>query len=276
MNNLLIDVSQVTISVIMRNINETDKNIKAIFYEKLRYYKTKFSDYSNIVICCDSKSYWRKDIFPHYKGHRKSLRDQSTIDWKRIFSIIDDLKTDIRENFPYKILEIEGSEADDIIAILSGYLPNKTLILSSDGDYKQLQKLSNVKQYNPALGVYVKSNNPALDLKEKIIKGDKGDNIPSILSNDDIFLTKQRQSPITKKKLYTWLNEYDLKSIFTEDQYRNYKRNDMLINFDNIPESIKEKIITEYNNLIINPKSKLYDYFLKNKYIMQLSQLQSY
>ena len=107
-------------------------------------------------------------------------------------------------------LVVDGAEADDIIGTLVPIYARdqKILILSSDGDFLQLQQYgSNVKQYNPSQKKYVKSENPILELKEKIIRGDKGDGIPNMFSPSDCFVRDLRQKPITKvildKYLYT-------------------------------------------------------------------------
>jgi hypothetical protein len=184
---------------------------------------------------------------------------------------------DLKECFPYKFVEVDGAEADDVIATLTEYNQDSNVIIcSSDGDYKQLHKYKNVKQYNPMLEIYIKSQNPYRELKEKIIRGDKGDGIPSILSQDDVFVIKKRQSPISSKKLETWLDEEDLRSIFTEDMYRNYMRNDLLINFENIPVELKQRIIAEYVDSKPKGKGKLFDYLMEKKLVNLISNMEEF
>lgn len=275
---LLIDSNQLFISSIIQSKNPDSENlIKHVVLNSLRANVKKFKEYGEVVICSDSRQYWRKTIFPHYKAHRKESREKSALNWDLIFSSINQLKSDIREHFPYKLVEVHGAEADDIIGTLaprhSAHEP--IMIISSDKDFIQLQKYPNVKQYNPMLNVFVTSKNPIKDLKEKIIKGDAGDGIPSALSNDDVFVTKTRQKPITNKKLEEWL-EKDPKECFSEEIYRNYKRNQMLIDFDYIPKDLKEEIINTYENTTKNTKSSLYKYFVSNKFINLLDVIEDF
>ena len=185
-----------------------------------------------------------------------------------IFKALNAIKQDLKDHFPYKVIEVDGAEADDVIGTLTPRISahEKVLILSSDKDFVQLQRYPNVKQYNPMLGIFVTSKNPIMDLKEKIIRGDSGDGIPNALSSDDVFVTGARQSPVSKKKLEEWLVR-DPKDCFNEEVYRNYQRNDTLINFDNIPENIRQNIVTEYDNSQPSTKQKLYKYMVEKKLI---------
>jgi len=269
---ILVDLNQVLISGLLSSISPKEKLnedfVRHVVLNTLRSHIKKFKEYGEVILCCDSRQYWRKQMFPHYKASRKESREKSDLDWNLIFKVLNKLKEDLKENFPYKVIEVDLAEADDIIGTLVPRLSSheKVLILSSDADFKQLHKYNNVKQYNPMLGVYVKSPNPLKDLKEKVIRGDSGDGIPNIFSSDDVFVIKKRQSPVSSKKLVDWL-EQDPKSCFTEEVYRNYVRNDMLINFDHIPENIKSDIVNEYETFVPSSKQKLYKYFVENKLI---------
>lgn len=285
--NLLIDLNQVLLSGITCSIkpNEkiTEKDITLISLGILRTFRKKFKSYKNVIICCDAKTYWRKTYFPNYKQHRKANREKDKLDWDTIFKALNKLKEDLKTYFPYIVLEIDGAEADDIIGVLTPYLSeyDPVLILSADGDFIQLQRYKNVKQYSPKFSAYITEKHPLKKLKEKIIRGDSNDGIPNVLSNDNVFVIKKRQTGISSEKLPTWL-ELNPKDFLSEEQYRNYIRNDILINFDNIPENIREEIIDQYNkkkmvytkgnnkeisfnNLREGNNSKLYDYILENK-----------
>ena len=182
-----------------------------------------------------------------------------------IFDILAKLKQELKENFPYKVIDVEGAEADDIIGTLVPIYSahEKILILSSDGDFLQLQAYgANVKQYNPSQKKFVKSENPILELKEKIIRGDKGDGIPNMFSPSDCFVRDLRQKPITQKTLDKYLNE-DVKN-FSYDETVNFGRNQTLIDLTFIPQDIKEKIINTYEET--KPaKGKLLNYFIEHK-----------
>jgi 5'-3' exonuclease len=277
----LVDLNQVMISGLLAQVNVRQKLeedlIRHIVLNTLRSNVKKFREYGEVILCCDSRNYWRKQIYPHYKAHRKDAREKSPLDWNMIFKVLNRIKQDLKENFPYKVIEVDGAEADDIIGTLAPRLSasERVLILSSDADFKQLQRYDNVKQYNPMLGIYVTSKHPTKDLKEKIIRGDKGDGIPSILSADDVFVAGRRQPPISKKKLDVWL-ENSPKDCLSEEEYRNYIRNDTLINFDNIPTAIKENIIKEYDESKPSTKQKLYKYFVENKLISLLECIEDF
>ena len=270
---ILVDLNQVMISAVIAQVNTKqplqEDLIRHIALNALRANSKKFkSEFGELVLCCDSKVYWRKQIFPHYKAHRKAAREKSPLDWNLIFKVLNSIKSELREYFPYKVVEVIGAEADDVIGTLAPRLSanEKVLIISSDKDFVQLQRYGNVKQYNPMLGVFVTSNNPTRDLKEKVMRGDAGDGIPNMLSSDDVFVVGKRQSPITNKKLNEWL-EKDPKDCFNEELYRNYKRNDTLINFDNIPLEIRQNIVNEFDNTEPSTKQKLYKYLVEKKMI---------
>lgn len=275
---LLIDLNQVVLSGLLVQISPKDvlneDLIRHIVLNTLRNNIKKFKEYNEVVICCDSRNYWRKKYYKHYKSHRKEIREKSALDWNLIFKTLNQIKQDLREYFPYKVIEVDGAEADDVIAVLTSRhsMSESVLILSSDSDYKQLHQYKNVKQYNPTLGVYVKSHDPVSELTEKVIKGDRGDNIPNILSNDDVFLTKTRQKPITAKLLQSLLNS-GVESQLTEEQLLNYKRNRILIDFNFIPLDIKTNIIAEYENVTPSPRKNIYKYMVKNKLSMLLEHI---
>lgn len=279
---ILIDLNQVMISGLLSQIKYNQKLeedlIRHIVLNSLRSHIKKFKEYGDVILCCDSRNYWRKSVFPHYKSHRKEAREKSALDWNLIFKCLNKIKTELKENFPYKVIEVDGAEADDIIGTLVPRISSseKVLIVSSDADFKQLQKYNNVKQYNPMLGVFVKSPNPTKELKEKVIRGDKGDGIPSILSNDDVFVVGKRQSPISSKKLEEWLNQDPKQFCNSEEIYRNYKRNDVLINFDNIPETIKTNIVSEFETTKPATRQKLYKFFVMNKLISLLDCIEDF
>jgi 5'-3' exonuclease, N-terminal resolvase-like domain/T4 RNase H, C terminal len=275
---LLIDSNQVFISsIIQAKSPDSEDLIKHIVLNSLRANVKKFKEYGEVVLCSDSRQYWRKSIFPHYKAHRKESREKSNLNWDLIFSSINQLKDDIRGHFPYKFVEVHGAEADDIIGTLAPRFSSHepVMIVSSDKDFVQLQKYPNVKQYNPMLNVYVTSKNPIRDLKEKIIRGDAGDGIPNTFSNDDVFVTKTRQKPVSNKKLEEWL-EQNPKDFLNETEFRNFTRNQMLIDFDYIPSDIREKIVDVFENAPKGSKGSLYKYFVSKKMINLLDVIEDF
>ena len=156
---ILVDLNQVLLSGLMAQIAGQKKLkleedlIRHMVLNVLRTHIKKFkNEYGQVVLCCDNRKYWRKEIFPHYKAGRKKAREKSDLDWHLIFDMLAKFKQELKENFPYKVIDVEGAEADDIIGTLTPLYASSQniLILSSDGDFHQLQKYSSVKQYNPA------------------------------------------------------------------------------------------------------------------------------
>lgn len=282
---ILIDLNQVLISNLMQQINSNPKVkldeglIRHMVLNSLRSYVRQFKEkYGEIIICCDSKKYWRRDIFPFYKSNRKKARDESGFDWTLIFETLNKIRDELKENFPYKVIDVEGAEADDVIGVLSARLsPSEDiLILSSDKDFVQLQKYENVTQYSPILKRFVKTDDPHLYVKEHIIKGDRGDGIPNFLSADNVFALGERQKVINKKKLDEWLKLKPEEFCVNENMLRNFKRNQMLVDLDYIPDSISAQIVEAYENVKPGNKQKMFNYFVEKKLVNLMEVIQEF
>lgn len=271
---ILIDLNQVLISNLMQQINSNpkiklDENlIRHMVLNSLRSYSKQFrSKYGEIVVACDSKKYWRRDVFPFYKAHRKKDREKSEFDWHLIFETLNKIRDELKENFPYRVIEVEGAEADDVIGVLTARLaPHQdVLILSSDKDFVQLQKYPNVSQYSPILKRFVKTEDPQQYIREHIIRGDRGDGIPNFLSADNTFVVGERQKVISKKKLTEWIDADPKEFCTTDIMMRGYKRNQMLVDLDYIPEEIKAQIAISYDSVKPANKQKMLTYFIENR-----------
>ena len=270
---VLVDMNQVTLSSLMMQIGQSKDLqvnpdlVRHMVLNSIRTYRIKFvEDYGELVLCYDSKHYWRKDVFPQYKSHRKKMRESSDFDWNTIFNKLNALKEELRENFPYKMLEVYGAEADDIIATICESQKENIMIVSGDKDFIQLQKYKNVKQWNPVQKKMLKDKNPDLYLKEHIIKGDRSDGIPNVLSDDNSFVDKIRQKPLTKKKIQSWV-EHDFMDVAPNEQAkRNYHRNTTLVDLSKIPQDLKDKIKETYKTTpILGDRKNLINYFINNK-----------
>ena len=270
---VLVDLNQVLLAGLMAQIanqkGKLDEDlIRHMILNIIRTHVKNFKkEYGEVVLCCDNRKYWRKEFFPFYKAGRKKTREKSDLDWHLIFDMLAKFKVELKENFPYKVIDVEGAEADDIIGTLvPRHAPHeKILILSSDGDFLQLQMYGeNVKQYNPSQKKYVKSIDPLLELKEKIIRGDKGDGIPNVFSPSDCFVRELRQKPITQKIIEKYLSEHYGE---WEDEAAKvgFSRNQTLIDLRLIPGDIKEKIINTYEDIAPAKRSKLLNYFIEHK-----------
>jgi 5'-3' exonuclease len=269
---LLVDLNQVLLAGLMvqisgqKNIKLEENLVRHLVLNILRGHVRQFrQEYGEVVLCCDNQRYWRKEYFPFYKASRKKNRDKSSLDWHLIFSILGNLKQELKDNFPYKVIDVDGAEADDIIGTLAPRHcgTEKILILSSDGDFLQLQRYNNIKQYSPTTKKYLVSENPAAELKAKIIGGDTGDGIPNILSPGDTIVRGIRQKSMTEVKLNAFLNEDH--NNYDEVARTGFTRNQVLIDLTNIPTDIKESIIHTYDNTKPVPRSKLIPYFMDKK-----------
>ena len=270
---ILFDYNQVAISNLMEQIGSSkttvdESLVRHMILNTLRTYvkKYKTSPGPEVIIACDNKNYWRRDIFPHYKAGRKKAREASGHDWATIFDCLGKIKQELKDYSPYKVVEVDTCEADDIIATLvQKYSAHeKVMILSSDKDFAQLQRFPNVEQYSPILKKQIKEPLPTLQLKQLIIRGDKGDGIPNILSSDDCFVTATRQKPITEAKIINWMNQ-SAEDFCNEDMLRNFKRNEMLIDLTKIPESLKQNIIDTYEMTNGHSRHEFMNYMISNR-----------
>ena len=271
---IIVDYSQIALaSIIVQRIDDPEL-IRHICLNTLRMYNKKYrEEYGQMVLACDGFNSWRKQFFPEYKGNRKKNRSASELDWNLIFGTLNDLREEIKDNFPWKVIHLDECEADDIIAtlikrvkrVVSPTHEKKVLILSGDKDFIQLHK-ENVKQYNPVLNKYVgKGENPAEYLIEHILKGDRSDGIPNILSDDNVFVEGRRQKPLSKKKLNNWVNDVFFYTHFTEEENKNYNRNRKLIDLNYIPQNIEDKINNEFNDVKVATRDKILGYFINKK-----------
>ena len=278
---LILDLNQVMLSNLMVSLSGhkivMDENLlRHMILNTIRSNLVKFrGEYGDdLVIACDDKNYWRKSYFPYYKANRKKNRDASDLDWNNIFQSLNKIRDEIRDNFPYRTIQVESAEADDIIGTLCNEYGRELggepiLIISGDKDFVQLQKYSNVSQYDPVRKRWLKNPRPTEFLYEHIIKGDSGDGVPNFLSEDDIFISEGRQRPVTSKKLKAWLSELlngkTPEEIFTHEQLRNWNRNRSLIDLDMVPDDIREQVLQQFNEQENRDRSQLFNYFIANK-----------
>ena len=275
---IIIDMNQISLASLMMHLNMTkvkepdESMVRHMILNSVRMYRTMFNDeYGEVILTYDSKHYWRRDFFPQYKSNRKKNRDADSKDWNAIFEILNKIKAEIKDNLPYKFLEVYGAEADDIIATLCKHSQTEKdrtkneniLIVSGDKDFIQLQKYVNVKQYSPILKKYVDGHNPDTYIKEHILKGDTSDGKPNVLSPDNTFTDGLRQRPLGKKKIETWL-DMDTNTLHDEVK-RNYQRNQKLIDLSKIPNELENEILTEFHGAPFGDRSKLLNYFIKSR-----------
>tara|TARA_B100000683_G_scaffold44528_1_gene40516 strand:- start:610 stop:1449 length:840 start_codon:yes stop_codon:yes gene_type:complete len=267
---IILDMNQITLANVMMNfhMNKSDEleedMVRHMILNSIRMYRTMFKDeYGEIVLAYDSRHYWRRDIFPQYKQNRKKGRENDTKDWDSIFGLLNSMKSEFKEILPYKFLEVYGAEADDIIATLcKEYQDQKTMIISGDKDFIQLQKYENVSQYSPILKKMVNGHNPDTYIKTHILKGDSSDGVPNVLSPDHTFVEGLRQRPLSKKKIEAWIKS---ETGMSDEVKRNYQRNQKLIDLDNTPEDLQKSILDTFNEAPYGDRSKMLTYFIEKK-----------
>ena len=269
---ILIDFNQVMIGNLMMNAKSqgdvSEDLLRHMILNTLRNYRKQFTKtYGEIIICNDSRHYWRKDVFPLYKAGRKDGRDKSPFDWEIIFKIFDQLRSDLKEHFPYKFIEVMGAEADDVIGVICKYhhAEEKIVILSSDKDFIQLHKYKGVQQYSPMQKKFVRHPNPVAYLKEHIIRGDRGDGVPNFLSADDCLVEGIRQTPVAKKKVDVWLTQKPDEICETQEMAERWARNDELVNLEKIPQLLINDIENAFKKEPPGSRKKLYNYFIMNR-----------
>ena len=268
---VLVDMNQISVASVMMQLHMTKQTkpdesmVRHMILNSLRMYRTRFvEEYGELVLCYDSKHYWRKDYYPEYKYSRKKTRDTSKHSWDDIFEVLNAIKDELKEFFPYKHLEVYGAEADDIIAALCFELEfdnGKTLILSGDKDFIQLQKFSNVYQYSPITKKFINGTDPDDYLNEHVMRGDSSDGIPNVFSPDNTFVDGLRQKPLSKKKIATLIG-----GVFPNDEVkRNYQRNKKLIDLTQSPNELFLECIEEYRKAPDGDRSKLFNYFIQKR-----------
>lgn len=266
---IIIDYNGIAIGNIVTQKVEIDENmIRHMILNTIRMYRQKFKEYGDVVIVADAGGNWRKDVFPQYKASRKKSRDKSSIDWDEVFRITNMVRDEIKENFPYKVMHVWGCEADDVIAHLVENTQEfgnyeDVMIVSADHDFKQLQRYDNVKQFSPLVKKPVVEDNPRVNLVQKILTGDAGDGVPNVLSDDNVFVEGRRQTPLSAKKKAILMENPEA---LGEEVYRNFQRNQRLIDLRSTPPAVIEEIINTFEGQ--DPwenKGKVFPYLVQKR-----------
>lgn len=279
---ILIDYSGIAISSVFSQ-KQGDKIeedfLRHIILNSLRMYNLKYRDkYGKMIIACDGGS-WRKDYYPQYKAARRKNREESTMDWKEIFRVLNKIKSEIIEHLPYTVVQTDKAEADDVIAALvkttqefGNYEP--VMIISADKDFIQLQRYDNVSQWSPMTKKLISDKNPSRYLMEHVLKGDSGDGVPNVLSGDNTFTDSIRQTPLRATKIDEWIaaeKAGTLQSVMPEETYRNYIRNRTVIDLERVPADVRDDILAEYAAAPVKNNSKVLNYLISNRCNMLIS-----
>lgn len=270
---ILLDFSQIVFSSALDYFYQTKSQMtleltRHIVLRNIISFKKKFrGENSDIVICCDGKNYWRKTVFPFYKQNREKTRTKDSFDWETFYTYFNQIKHELTNDLPFKIIEVEGCEADDVIAVLTKFQyphQDKIFIVSSDKDFIQLQKkYPKIKQWSPKVKKYINEQTNQYNLIEHIVKGDSGDGIPNILSDDDVFITEKRSKSVYKKDLEQWKMK-EPEEYCSEKMLERFYRNKRLIDLNEIPQQQVELIIETFNSLPIK-KVYVFNYLVRHK-----------
>lgn len=277
---IIVDLNQILYATLFRHLNDytnediNEDMIRHMALNSIRAINQKFKQkYGELVIATDGNDYWRKQSFPYYKAVRKKARDKSGLDWTSLFKVMSKIRDEIKECFPYRVIHVEKAEADDIIATLCKKygveiplaIGEKILIVSGDKDFIQLQKYSNVEQFDNVRKTWVEHNNPEHYLIEHVLRGDVGDGIPNYLSDDDTFVMNKRQKRLTTQKVQEFIENKNYHKTLGEKQLRNYHRNLCLIDLTKIPEDVEKDILKEFDSQKGKGKDKIFNYFISHK-----------
>lgn len=265
---ILIDYNAIAISNVVATKMDVEENmIRHMILNSIRMHRMRHKEkYGEIVICCDGGKNWRKDYFPAYKHKRKSARKDSKLDWNELFRITNMVLQEIKANFPWKVVEVDECEADDIIGEMVRYTQEfgqyeNVMIISGDKDFAQLQKFDNVAQYSPVQKKFIKEDNPRLQIWNLVLKGDTSDGVPNVLSADNCFVDEIRQTPLRQNKIQELIED---PKCLGDEVYRNYLRNKNLIDLDYTPEIIKKDIVSKYE-AYITPKQNVMNYLMEKR-----------
>lgn len=271
---ILVDFNQMVIANFMQYQKQfTEDNaldmLRHMIFNNIRMINRKFKEeWGEINFCCDGPNNWRKKAFPFYKANRKKQREENpqNIDWQKLFDFITAIKKELSEEFPYKVLNGSECEADDIIATVCKHYhkEDNILIVSSDKDFIQLHKYQNVKQWSPLTKKFLNVTDPIKFKNELIIKGDRSDGVPNILSQDDTFVSQMRQKKLTKKKIEDWVVQ-NPEEVLEGEVLRNFKRNQQLIDLDYVPNPIEINILDDFKGDHFTGRNKMLNYFVKHR-----------
>lgn len=280
---IILDMNQVMFSNLMQQIDPTktvrveEDLLRHMILNSIRALNVKYRNtYGELVIAVDSRKSWRKEVFPYYKANRQKTREKSKLDWNSVFESMAKICAEIEENFPYRVVQVDGAEGDDVIAVLAKRNASEgilTLIVSGDKDFRQLHNMSSVRQYDPVRKKMIEEDNPERYLEEHILQGDRGDGVPNFLSCDDVFVVAgKRQKPLRQKAIDEWFQGFRSQ---LEDPTiaKQYARNRAMIDLSRIPQHITDAIIERFNQQAGKNKSKVFNYMVDHRLKLLLADI---
>ena len=262
---ILIDNNQIILSSIFTAAKTAQSEddygfIRHLVLNTYRKYLSKFRrDYGELIICNDSKNVWRKDFFPQYKKNRSDRQKKSKFDWGKIFNELHTIREEMKDVFPYRFVQVERAEADDIIAVIAKnfHHKEKIMIVSSDKDFQQLQRYPNVEQYSPSKKGILRCDDPYDFLLDHVVRGDSSDGVPNAISDDAVFVEGRRQTRLTNKKIE------ELKEVGFQQEDNFMERNQKLIDLTMVPDYIEEETMRQMETEVSGDRSKILNYMMK-------------
>ena len=225
----------------------------------------------DVVLAVDDKNSWRKTYWNRYKESRKAKREKQVLPcgWDYVFDQINTYLRDLKHHLPFRVMKVRGAEADDIIAVLAKELTwsdeeVQCIVASNDEDYLQLTA-PRIKVWNPSKKKYVQhKKSPARFLLEKILMGQPKDDIFNVKTPND-WPQGKRKPGFGKVGCEKVLESGNVKEWLVENGYdKNFKRNRVLIDFNYIPKTIENRIITTYDRYSFPPPRNIMPFFKKH------------
>ena len=254
--------------------NEPDwKKSRANILSQIKAAISRYPD-QPVILCADRGS-WRSSYFKFYKANRKKISADG-VDWLAIASQMAKEFHTLGVHFPYITMEVEGCEADDIIAVLARrFTDRQVFIWSSDKDFRQLQSMPHVFQYSPRMRSTITELDSDKDLRMHIAKGDTVDGIPNILTRDDIHvLPGVRSTVLSKKFMEAWMKSdrdfinlaYEAKDISPSVSEARIERNTTLIDLSRTPDDLVRQVNENFDAGVMtqNTSEKIHLYMLIN------------
>lgn len=206
----------------------------------------------HVVLAVDNGT-WRRGPFPQYKASRDAEKGKSTLNYDLFSPVLQAIIDELKEHSPINVVQVPGVEGDDVIAVITAiaqYSDSTVTIHSNDHDFMQLQeKFAKVKQISPLTHKYLKPTDKNYSLLDHIIRGDSGDGVPNMLSEDNCFVAKIRQTVMTAPRYASLLDRLRSgkpEDVLNADELRRYKRNKQMVDMSEIPDDVVTKIITAY------------------------------
>lgn len=224
--------------------------------------KTKSNE---VIIALDSTNVWRKDIFPRYKESRKKQREKVKIDWSKFYGEQNKIFEDISRYLPFKVLQVDRTEADDVIGVIVLNYKNKSfVIISTDEDYKQLLS-KRTKLYQPIKKKWVECSNPEKFIVMKCLDGQVKDGIFNVITPID-WPAEKRKPSLGEEKVRRIIDGGYEDWLVSEGAVERFDLNRKLIDFNCVPENIKKNIIEKYKNYKLPNLEEAYNFFKQRNF----------